>query len=453
MINKIQIFINKKLYISNERSINAIKNIIASFGIKGVSIVVQLLLVPMTIHYVNPTQYGIWLTLSSIIGWFSFFDIGFGNGLRNRFAEAKATGDYEKAKAYVSTTYICIGVIFSIVWILFFCVNFFIDWTKILNAPVQMAKELSIVAFIVISFFCLQMLLKLVNTVLIADQKPAKSAFFDTLGQVLALAIIFILTKTTQGSLTYLALALGISPIMVMLISSLWFYRNEYKPYQPSVGLFDKSIVRDILNLGSKFFLIQIAAIVFYQTTNIIIANVTGPEDVTIYNIAYKYFGIGTMIFGIILAPFWSAYTEAFSNKDYTWMKNTYKKLLHTALILSVLIIVLLLLSSFVYNIWIGEAVTVPFAISLMVAVYVITNFYSGLNSNIINGLGKIKLQLILSNITMFINIPLAVILGKKFGIAGVIFPSVFFNILGIIIYSRQIRMLFKDNAKRIWDE
>jgi O-antigen/teichoic acid export membrane protein len=171
MLNKLNHIINSRLAGKSERSTNAVKNIVALFGIKGVSIAVQLLLVPMTINYVNPTQYGIWLTLSSIIGWFSFFDIGFGNGSRNRFAEAKATGDFQKAKAYVSTTYICIGVIFAAVWLLFFGVNFFLDWSKILNAPAQMARELSVVALIVISFFCLQMVFKLINTVLTADQK------------------------------------------------------------------------------------------------------------------------------------------------------------------------------------------------------------------------------------------------------------------------------------------
>jgi hypothetical protein len=33
-----------------------------------------------------PTRYEIWLTLSSIVGWFSFFDVGLGHGLRNKFA-------------------------------------------------------------------------------------------------------------------------------------------------------------------------------------------------------------------------------------------------------------------------------------------------------------------------------------------------------------------------------
>ncbi|GHT61949.1 hypothetical protein AGMMS50239_14030 [Bacteroidia bacterium] len=174
--NRIFDFISKKINRSNVRSTNAIKNILASFAIKGVSIVVSLLLVPMTINYVNPTQYGIWLTLSSVVAWFSFFDIGFGNGLRNQFAKAKANGNYTKAKAYVSTTYVCLGVIFTVVWILFFCINFFVDWSVILNAPMQMARELSLLVLIIFSFFCMQIVLKTINTVLIADQKPAKPA-------------------------------------------------------------------------------------------------------------------------------------------------------------------------------------------------------------------------------------------------------------------------------------
>ena len=82
--------IKVKKYISDfftkghSRTLLAKKNIAASFVVKGLSVMINLALVPLTINYVNPSQYGIWLTLSSIIAWFSFFDVGFGNGLRNR---------------------------------------------------------------------------------------------------------------------------------------------------------------------------------------------------------------------------------------------------------------------------------------------------------------------------------------------------------------------------------
>jgi O-antigen/teichoic acid export membrane protein len=55
------------------RSVKVKKNILGLFLIKGGSIAISLILVPLTIHYINPSRYGIWLTLSSIIVWFSFF--------------------------------------------------------------------------------------------------------------------------------------------------------------------------------------------------------------------------------------------------------------------------------------------------------------------------------------------------------------------------------------------
>jgi len=114
----------------NERSINAKKNIVFIAMLKGFSIAISLFLVPVTIHYVNPTRYGIWLTLSSIVGWFNFFDIGLGNGLRNKFAEAVASGKTELARTYVSTTYAILIIIIAIVLFIFFCINPFLKLGK-----------------------------------------------------------------------------------------------------------------------------------------------------------------------------------------------------------------------------------------------------------------------------------------------------------------------------------
>src|SRR6476620_8275245 len=107
----------------HQRSVKAKKNIVVSFFLKGISIAISLIFVPLTINYINPSRYGIWLTLSSIVSWFSFFDIGLSQGLRNKFAEAKAKGDDTLAQVYVSTTYAILAIIFSIVWIVFLIVN------------------------------------------------------------------------------------------------------------------------------------------------------------------------------------------------------------------------------------------------------------------------------------------------------------------------------------------
>ena len=164
-----------------ERTIRAKKNIIASFVIKGLSIAIGLILVPLTVQYLNPTKYGIWITLSSIIGWFGMFDIGLGYGLRNRFAEALATGKEKLARVYVSTTYAILSLIIAGLLILFYIINQFINWSVILNAgnDVSFQKELNILALIVFTFFCLSFVFKLITTILTADQHPAKASSFD----------------------------------------------------------------------------------------------------------------------------------------------------------------------------------------------------------------------------------------------------------------------------------
>ena len=135
--NSIQKFLNS----GHKRTVDAKKNIVWLFGVRGLHIVINMALVPIAIQYINPVQYGVWLTLSSIMGWFAFFDIGLSNGLRNKFAEAKARGDLELARSYVSTTYAALFFIFSFLWLLFVIVNRFIDWTIILNAPEDTESE------------------------------------------------------------------------------------------------------------------------------------------------------------------------------------------------------------------------------------------------------------------------------------------------------------------------
>ena len=95
-----------------DRSVAVKKNIVGSLFVKGCSIIISLLIVPLTLGYVSSDLYGIWLTLSSIIMWLNFFDIGFTLGLKNKLTEAIALGDMQRGKVLVSTTYFMMIAIF-----------------------------------------------------------------------------------------------------------------------------------------------------------------------------------------------------------------------------------------------------------------------------------------------------------------------------------------------------
>jgi len=437
----------------HERSIRAKRNIAATIVIKGLSIATGLILVPLTINYLEPTKYGIWITLSSILHWFSFFDIGLGNGLRNRFAEALASGKHHLAKTYVSTTYAVLSIIIGGVLILFYIINPFLNWSRILNTGEDIAfqTELSVLALIVFTFFCLQFVFKLITTILISDQRPAKASLFDLMGKILSLILIFILTKTTTGSLLYLAITFSSVPVLVLMISSLWFYNRKYKRYRPSLKSIDFSKTKDLMNLGIKFFIIQIAAVLLYQTNNIIISQLFGPAEVTPYNVAFKYFNVLMMGFAIILTPFWSAFTEAWVKKEISWIRNSIKKLVGLWGLLLIAGIIMLVFSKWVYAVWIGEKVQVSFSISALVCAWVLLNAWNGIFSHFLNGVGKIKLQLYIGITAAVLNVPLALFLGNKIGIEGVLTANLLVKIFGVWIYPLQSFKLINNKATGLW--
>jgi len=314
-----------------------------------------------------------------------------------------------------------------------------------------MSAELSTLALLVFVFFCLQFVLQLVTTIITANQQPAKASFFNFLGSLFSLIIIFILTKTTSGSLIYLGLSLGATPVLVLAASSLWFYTHEYKIYAPSMKFVRFSYAKDLMSLGLKFFIIQIASIIFYETSNLIIARIFGAEHVTSYNIAYKYFSIIPMVMSILMTPFWSAFTEAWVNKDIQWIRNTVKRLQTLWVVLSIITLLMLACSAFVYKLWVGNKIIVPLTLSASIASYVIINSWNVIYSQFVNGVGKIKLQLYLALGGSMINIPLAIFLAKNFGIYGVVLSTTIISIVTAVISPVQYNKIINNRAEGIW--
>lgn len=160
----------------------------------------------------------------------------------------------------------------------------------------------------------------------------------------------------------------------MLISSSIWFYTHRFRKFAPSLKYVKFDFARDLMSLGLKFFIIQMAGVILYQTSNIIIAQLFGPEQVTPYNIAFRYFGIITMAFSIIMMPFWSATTEAWIKKDILWIKNIINKLIFVWVLIGITTVIMLIFSNFIYKLWVGKEIKVPISISAVIALYVVIN-------------------------------------------------------------------------------
>ena len=441
----------KLLFSGNERSIAVNKNILSSILLRGISILISFMLVPITIGYVSPELYGVWLTISSIITWLSFLDIGFTQGLKNKLTEAIALEDWHRGKSLVSTTYVMLLLIFIPICIILELIIPIINWSNLLNVDVMFELEIRRVMFAIIAFFCIQMIVNVIVSVIAAFQRVALSNSFSVIGQFLALIIILILTKTAPPSLLSLSFALSLMPVLVTIVASLILFKGKYSIVAPSISFFDKYLVKDLFGLGYKFFIINIQVVVLYQSTNILISHLSSPLDVTVYNIAYKYLNVSMMLYTIITAPLWPAYTDAYVRKDFDWMRDMRKKM-NKILGLSVIgCVFLIIMSKPVYHIWIGDEVYIPLQMTIMVAVYVVAYCWMTLNGTLIVGMGVVKLETIMVVLGMFMHIFLALFLGKLWGAYGVIASMIIVNLMYAVVFNIQVNKILHNSAKGIW--
>lgn len=443
--------IKNKILEGNVRSVTMKKNIILSLMIKCISIAVSFFLVPLTLGYVDSELYGIWLTLSSIITWLQFMDIGFTNGLKNRLGEAIALNNWEKGKALVSTTYGMMILIFVPICIVSTILIPYINWADFLNINPIYNDDVCNAMYVLIICFCSQMILNVLTAVITAFQKVALSSSFIVIGNILSFFLIFFMTKLCPPSLLALAFAISTMPVIVLLVASFYLYSNKLKRISPSISFYNGTYVKDLFNLGFKFFLIQIQMLVMYQSTNVLISNVSGPEDVTSYNIAYKYIGIAMMIYTILLQPLWPAFTDAYARKDFTWMKNIYKKMTKVFLLCTLMVILMVIISPIVYNIWIGDRTKIPFMMTVMIAIYVLLHSWDSLQINMINGIGSIKLQTYITMIGLLLHIPLSLFLSRYVEALGVVLSMIFVTAFYSTIFTIQINKLLNKKAKGIW--
>ncbi len=443
----------RALFGGSERTAKAKKNILTLFLLKGVNVIAGFLLVPLTLDYLSPVKYGIWLTLASIIGWINYFDIGLGNGLRNKFAEARAKGDAGLTQTYVSSAYFVLGAFVGLCLLTFYAISGFVNWSVVLNAPQGLRGELALLALVAVTFSALRFVFGLIGMILTADQEPAQSSAIDVSASVLSLIAVYVVTKTTHGSLLYVGAALtGITALVPFLVS-LYLFQHKYRPFAPSYKSVNREHAKELMNLGGRFFILQIGSLVVFASSNIVITQLFDPSAVVPYTVAFRYFNLASMVYAILLIPFWSAYTDAFLKHDYAWIHRTFRKLKQLWFILAAGVTAMVFVSDRFYLIWVGPTVTVPFSVSVSMAAYVLINSWCNIYVNFINGTGKIRLETWGAVIVGLMNVPLAILLAKAFhlGIAGIVLAPSLCLLPWCFVWPIQTRRILAGRATGIW--
>ncbi|MDE6296997.1 MAG: MATE family efflux transporter [Muribaculaceae bacterium] len=436
----------------NGRTVKARKNVLASMLLKGIDGIVYLLFVPVTLGYLKPYEYGVWLTLNSILIWIDSFDIGLGNGMRNKVAEAVAADDKERGRIYVSTTFFMLVMLMCVLVAIGSIAEPFVDWYAVLKTTPEEVGSLNRIVYFTFLIYALNFIFKFIGNVYLALQLPAVNNFFVTTGHLIALVVIFILTKATAtGSLLLVAVIYSASPLLVYLLAYPVTFFKIFPYLRPSIKYFRKRYLGDLFNVGILFFILQLSGILLFSLANLLISHEFGPEQVTPYNIAYRYYSVIPMVMAIIVAPMWSATTDAYARGEVEWIRVTMRRIhLYILAALGVLV-VMTVLSEPVYGIWVGKEVRIGMPISFWMAVYTGILIISLSYSNFLNGLGKLRLQAINTVTVALLFYPVCRYFGGLWGVPGILIGMCLLNMSGLVLNVIQFHKVINGRAKGIW--
>ena len=439
---------------SQQRSSLLKKNILASFLLKGWSAVVVLLLVPATLHCLGDYKNGIWLTISSMLLWIDNMDIGVGNGLRNKIAEYLAHDDEQRARQLISSTFALLSCIIIPVMLLLVVIILSCDTYHFLNASAVLVTDLDEVLVMTIVLVCTTFIFKLIGNFYMGLQLPAVSNLLIALGQTLALIGTYVVYWSGSHSLMHIALVNTAAPLVVYLLAYPITFWYQYPHLRPSLRLVDFKEARAVVSMGVQFFVMQISGVILFMTSNILISNFFTPAMVTPYQITYRYFSIMLVLFTVICMPFWNATTDAYERGDIAWIRKATRKLRLMTIGILVSMVLMVLLSEFVYAVWIGQDIHIDLRMSMVMAAYIFTLIYSMRYSYFINGIGKLRLQLIFTTSAAILFIPLAyVVVQWTDSILWFMAVMCLVNIPGLIVNRIQFNKLINGTARGIWNK
>lgn len=395
-------------------STDVVTNMLLSGLLRPISMIVNLVYIPIVLKYLGVEKYGVWSTLLSILSWIGYLDIGIGNGLRNKLTASIAKKDIALSKRYISSTYaitffIMIGFTF-IAWIF----SGYISWGNILGAD-NLDENLVLIIRLSIAFTAFNFVLSICRNVLFALQKASVVSLLEPITQMLNLSGVLILSSVSNNDLLLIACIYGSSMILTNLIASLALY-SKYKELRPAVCDVSLKTGGSLVNLGIQFFIIQLCALVLFTTDNLIISNLYGAIDVTPYSTVNRLFNAVAMMFTAVLAPIWSSVTKAKVENNYEWMNRLIKKLWLLMIPFIAGAFVLGIVFKPVAKMWLGQTLNYsPGLISLGV-MYGALTIWCNTYSYIANGLELMRPSIAVAVVQAVLNIPLSLFFAEALG-------------------------------------
>jgi hypothetical protein len=103
---------------------------------------------------------------------------------------------------------------------------------------------------------------------------------------------------------------------------------------------------------------------------------------------------------------------------------------------------------------WVGETIDVPLRLCILMTIYNAAVVFMAPYGMFLNGFGKLKLGTRVAVVKTLIYLPIAWLLAKAYGAAGLVMAMLIANMIpNVLVSVRQYSMIVNKKATGIWNQ
>ena len=436
-----------------ERYRRAAMTAFTSYIAKGLTILTGFVSVPLTINYLGAERYGVWLTISSLLLWVALTDFGFaGNALVNVISQATGNDDRESARHYTASAFWALVAIALTIGVMFAAGFRLIPWREVFRVTdATSTQELETVCALVLTLFVINLPLNLLRSLYNAHQDGYLANLWGIAYGVVSLLALVVVTRF-QGGLPQLVAAISGVPVLVLLANAYHAFFRCYPWLAPAPSAVRWSCIRLLFSLGSKYMIMQVAALAIYQSQAMIITQILGPSKVVIFVVTYKVMTLPMDLAYMGTSPFMSAFGEAKARHDWNWIKHAFKRGTLASVALGIpLAGALALVAKPLIEIWAGSVAVPDFYLTLWLFVYSSVGICLMMAGHLLCGIQRLEPLTICLVLSAAGCVGLGVLFAPWWGLSGVAFAMAVSKIVAfwpLQVY--EVRRIFRASPSNI---
>ena len=389
-----------------ERYRRAAWSILTQVAARVMAIATMAASVAWTLPYMGNERFGAWMALASLAGVLTFLDMGMGNALTTRVAEAAAKDDPGKLAEVITgglSVLLCGALAVALI---LFLLSGFVPWESLIKTSAATHEEVRQGGQVFALLFGVFLFSTGVQKVYAGLQQAYKAHMVLTLGSALSLLGLYVTLPLQPGVPLLLILSFGLpSSLALCLLWPLW-----------RMGLVDgarlighiQSQWAGIMHVGGLYLLLQIGGAIGWGLDNLFISSFLDASQVAPYAVTQRLFQLVAVPLAIMNAPLWAMYTEALSRGDHAFVQKTLVRSLRWTFLLSLAGgAVLFSAATPIIRVWTSGHVEVSTGLVLSFWAWTVLEATGSALAMYLNGAGVVREQVVTVLVLIALALPL----------------------------------------------